>query len=102
MVLRNLPCISIVRCPGRPVYRFPSSVADQRDCTIWLFSGVSKEEPWTNASQTVLRGRGAEVCCDNFVRSDLKADLRFEISDRKNLAKLGGTTFLPARKALEV
>ena len=33
------------------------------------------------------------------VKFDLEFGLKFEISDGKNLVKIGGGTFLPARKA---
>ena len=37
-----------------------------------------------------------------FVTFDLEFDLKFEISDGKNLVKFGGRTFLPGRKAREI
>ena len=36
------------------------------------------------------------------VKIDLEFDLKFEISDGKNLVKFGGRTFLPARKARNI
>ena len=36
------------------------------------------------------------------VKFDLEFDLKFEISDGKNLVKFGRRTFLPARKAREI
>ena len=36
------------------------------------------------------------------VKFDLEFDLKFEISDGKNLVKFGGWTFLPARKARKI
>ena len=36
------------------------------------------------------------------MKFDLELDLKFEISDGKNLVKIGGRTFLPARKAREI
>ena len=36
------------------------------------------------------------------VKFDLEFDLKFEISDGKNLVKFGGRTFLPARKACTI
>ena len=41
----------------------------------------------------------AEEVCSMFYF--VSSDLHFEISDLKYLVKLGGKTFLPARKALE-
>ena len=37
--------------------------------------------------------------CDFLVKVDLEFDLKFGISDGKNLVKFWGRTFLPARKA---
>ena len=36
------------------------------------------------------------------VEFDLELDLKFEISDGKNLVKFGGRTLLPGRKAREI
>ena len=36
------------------------------------------------------------------MKFDLEFDLKFEISDGKNLVKSGGRTFLPARKARDI
>ena len=36
------------------------------------------------------------------VNFDLEFDLKFEISDGKNLVKFGGMTFLPAREARKI
>ena len=43
------------------------------------------------------------VCLGNcWLKFDLEFDLKFEISDGKNLVKFLGRTFLPARKARKI